>query len=204
MVLKSMVSLRIILYNMLQMRKIPRCTVEIGRGTMSVPYIVSAESSDRVKIGNYCSIGRGVILVTHPGHIPPKGLEQYRIATYPVAIIRKHGFLPRYHLPDPRNFVVIGNDVTIGVNAIVLPGVKIGDGAIVGAGSVVTGDVPPFAIVAGVPARVLRYRFSPEQIRKLLHIAWWNWDEKRIFENIDYFYGTVDVFIEKFYGKGST
>ena len=76
-----MVSLRIVLYNLLQLRKIPRCSVEMGKGTTSVPYIISSETSDRVKIGNYCSIARGVVLVAHPGHIPPKGLEEYRVAT---------------------------------------------------------------------------------------------------------------------------
>ena len=96
---------------------------------------------------------------------------------------------------------MIGSDVTIGVNAIILPGVKIGDGVIIGAGAVVTCDIPPFAVVAGVPARVLRYRYSPEQIKKLLRIAWWNWDDKKIFDNMDYFYGNVDSFIEKFHGE---
>jgi acetyltransferase-like isoleucine patch superfamily enzyme len=194
-----MVSLRFILYNMLQMRKIPRCIVEVGRGSKSVPYIIRAESTDRVKIGNYCSIARGVVLITHPGHYPPKGMEDRRVATFPVHRIRGHGFLPRYYLKEPRNFVVIGNDVTIGANAIILPGVTVGDGAIIGAGAVVAHDVPPFAVVAGVPAKVLKYRFSPEQIKKLLHIAWWNWDEKKIFDNMDYFYENVNAFIEKFY-----
>jgi len=194
-----MVSFRVILYNLLRMRKIPHCNVEMGRGTTSVPYIITSEESDRVKIGNYCSIGHGVILVVHPGHIPPKGFEEYRVATYPVARIRRHGFSRKYYLPEPRNFVVIGNDVTLGANVIVLPGVKIGDGAIVGAGAVVAADVPPYAISAGVPARVLRYRYSDEQITKLLRIAWWNWDEKKIFDNMDWFYGRIDDFIRRFY-----
>jgi len=194
-----MVSLRFVLYNLLQLRKIPRCRVEIGKFTTSVAYIISSETSDTVKIGNYCSIAHGVILIVHPGHLPPKGLEEYRVATYAVANVLRHGFLPAYHLREHRNFVVIGNDVTIGANAIILPGVKIGDGAIIGAGAVVTRDIPPFAIVAGAPARILRYRFSPEQIRKLLSIGWWNWKEKKIFDNMDYFYGKVDAFIEKFY-----
>lgn len=194
-----MVSLRVVLVNMLKMRKIPHCNVEIGRGTTSVPYIITAERTDRVKIGNYCSIGHGVILITHPGHLPPEGFEQYRVATYPVHRVRKHGFLPRYHIQEKKNFVVIGNDVTVGANAIILPGVKIGDSATIGAGSVVAKDVPPYAIVAGVPAKILRYRYSPEQIKKLLHIAWWNWDEDKIFANMDFFFGKIDDFINKFY-----
>ena len=194
-----MVSLRLVLYNLLKMRKVPTCRVEMGKGTTSVPYIISANTSDKVKIGNYCSLAHGVILITHPGHMPPKGLEDYRVATYPIARIRKHGFSPSYHLPEPRNFIFIGNDVTVGANAIILPGIKVGDGAVIGAGAVVTTNVPPYAIVAGVPAKIVRYRYSSEQIRKLLQIAWWNWDEAKIFDNMDYFYGKVDDFIEKFY-----
>jgi virginiamycin A acetyltransferase len=194
-----MVSLRVILYNLVQMRKIPTCSLQIGRGTTSVPYIIASNTSDIVKIGNYCSIGHGVILVTHPGHIPPKGMDEHRVATYPVSRVLNHGFKDEYYLHDPRNFVIIGNDVTLGANVIVLPGVKIGDGAIVGAGTVVTSDIPPFAVAAGVPAKVLRYRYSEEKIRKLVQISWWNWSEKKICDNMDYFYGKVDDFIEKFY-----
>jgi len=194
-----MVSLKLILYNMLKMRHFPRCIVEIGKYTRGIPYIIRSESSDRVTIGKCCSIAHGVILITHPGHIPPKDLEDYRVASYPVARVRNHGFLPRYYLPEKRNFVKIGNDVTLGANVIILPGVIVGDGAIIGAGAIVTKDVPPYAIVAGVPAKVLRYRHSQEQIKKLLQIAWWNWDEQKIVNNMDYFYGKVDTFIEKFY-----
>lgn len=194
-----MVSLRLIIYNMLQMRHFPRCIVKIGKNTDPPPYIAFAERTDRVTIGNYCSISRGVIVIAHPGHVPPKNYSDFRVSTYPMARVRKHGFLPSYHLPEKKNFVKIGNDVWLGANAIILPGVTIGDGAIIGAGAVVTKDVPPYAIVAGVPAKVLRYRYTKEQIRKLLKIAWWNWDEKKIFDNMDYFYGKVDIFIKKFY-----
>jgi virginiamycin A acetyltransferase len=196
---KCMVSLRVILYNLLQLRHPPKCGVEIGKYTTTVPHIISAERTDKAVIGKYCSIAHGVILITHPGHLPPKGLEDYRVASYPMSRVKRHGFLARYWLAEKRNFVKIGNDVTIGANAIILPGVTIGDGAIVGAGSIVTKDVPSYAIVAGVPAKVLRFRFNDEQTKKLLQIAWWNWDEQKIYDNMDYFYGKVDVFIEKFY-----
>lgn len=194
-----MVSLRLLLYNMLKMRKSPKCSVDIGKYTRGVPYIINAEVTDRVTIGKFCSIAHGTILITHPGHLPPKDREDYRVATFPMARVRRHGFPPSYHLIEKRNFVKVGNDVVIGANAVILPGVTIGDGAIIGVGAIVTKDVPPYAIVAGVPAKVLRYRYSDEQIRKLLTIAWWNWDERKIFDNMDYFYGKVDAFIEKFY-----
>lgn len=80
--------------------------------------------------------------------------------------------------------MVIGNDVWIGVNACVLSGVRIGDGAVVGACSVVTRDVPPYAIVAGNPARLVRKRFDDETIEELLKIKWWDWDIERIKENL--------------------
>lgn len=76
--------------------------------------------------------------------------------------------------------IVIGNDVWIGANAVVLSGVQIGDGAIVGAGAVVTKNIPPYAIVGGNPARVLRYRFEPPMVEALLQLGWWNWPLEQI------------------------
>ncbi|HBC91808.1 MAG TPA: antibiotic acetyltransferase [Pelotomaculum sp.] len=96
---------------------------------------------------------------------------------------------------------IIGNDVIIGVNALVISGVKIGDGAVVGAGSVVTKDVPPYAIVAGIPAKIIRYRFSEKQIKALLRIRWWDWSIEEIKEFKEYFYAGVDTFISKAFEK---
>ncbi len=84
--------------------------------------------------------------------------------------------------------VTIGNDVWIGANVILLPGVTIGDGAVIAAGAVVTKDVEPYAVAGGVPARIIKYRFSEEKIRLLEEIRWWEWPEEEIERNIELFY----------------
>jgi serine acetyltransferase len=98
--------------------------------------------------------------------------------------------------------VIIGNDVWVGAGAIILSGVTIGDGAIVGDGSVVARDVPPYSTLAGIPAKIIKSRFSDDQIKKLLQIAWWNWSKEKISANLDYFYGDVETFISKFWKDG--
>lgn len=84
--------------------------------------------------------------------------------------------------------IIIGNDVWIGANVVILPGVTIGDGAVLAAGAVITKDVAPYAIVGGVPAKLLQYRFSKDKIDMLLKIKWWEWSEERIMENLELFY----------------
>ncbi len=79
---------------------------------------------------------------------------------------------------------VLGNDVWIGYDVLVMPGVKIGDGAIVAARSVVTSDVPPYAIVGGNPAKIIRMRFSVEVVNELLSIRWWDWSAEKITQNL--------------------
>ena len=93
--------------------------------------------------------------------------------------------------------VKIGNDVWIGANVIILPGVTIGDGAVLAAGAVVTKDVEPYAIVGGVPAKRIRYRFTKEIIDAFMKIKWWNWSVDKIEENIELFY-QPEKFCEKF------
>ena len=88
----------------------------------------------------------------------------------------------------PRTKLVIGNDVWIGHNAIILPSVSnIGDGAVIGAGSVVTKDVPPFAVVAGNPAKIILYRFSEEKIREIMKSPWWGKDINELKNEFDSF-----------------
>lgn len=91
---------------------------------------------------------------------------------------------------------VIGNDVWIGTRTMLIGGIHVGDGAIIGAGSIVTKDVPPYAVVAGNPARIIRYRFDEDKIQKLEKIKWWERDEAWVIENTGLFWD-VDEFINK-------
>lgn len=85
---------------------------------------------------------------------------------------------------DNKGDIVVGNDVWIGYEAVILSGVTIGDGAVIGARAVVTKDVPPYTIVGGVPAKPIKKRFSEENIKKLQSIRWWDWPKEKIAENI--------------------
>ena len=94
--------------------------------------------------------------------------------------------------------VIIENDVWIGANSVIMPGVKIGNGAIIGANAVVTKDVPDYAIVGGVPAKIIKYRFDEKTISSLLELKWWNLDKASIKENIELFQGKFDnQYLEK-------
>ncbi|RED57575.1 acetyltransferase-like isoleucine patch superfamily enzyme [Cohnella lupini] len=102
------------------------------------------------------------------------------------------GFISRDHVVPAEEVTdneksSIGHDVWIGTNVVILPGVKIGNGAIIGAGAVVTKDIPDYTVAVGVPARVIRYRFSSEEIEKLNRIQWWNWPEEQINEHAKLF-----------------
>ena len=139
------------------------------------------------KIGKYCSIARQVII----------GVSNHNynwVTTSPVITSKLYGFI-KDDVEEPQKAApVIGNDVWIGMNSIIMRGVTIGNGAIIAAGSVVTKDIEPYSVVAGVPARHLRYRFDKAQIQELEKIQWWNWDEQKIKENVNLFYD-IDKFI---------
>lgn len=118
-------------------------------------------------IGKFSSIGYGVMIGTHehPTHM---------LATSPFLYGSKNILGNPQHYDDLSTPAVIGSDVWIGAHAVVRMGVKVGDGAIVGAGAVVTHDVPPYAIVTGIPARLLRYRAGAESIARLMEWKWWD------------------------------
>src|SRR5690606_28719524 len=127
---------------------------------------------DKLIIGKFCAIARGVRFIMNGANHKMSG-----ISTYPFQIF---GGGWEQHMPAMEEFpykgdTVVGNDVWIGFEALIMPGVKIGNGAIIAARSVVVNDVPPYTIIGGNPARVIRERFSPETANELEAIAWWNW-----------------------------
>lgn len=142
-------------------------------------------------IGSYCSIAKNVSITgwNHPYHY---------ITTSPIAYHPTRGFVNKEELDqsfyDKNKKVIIGNDVWIGDNVTILPSVKIGNGSIVGAGSVVTKDVPDYAIVVGVPAKVVKYRFTEDEIKILQKIKWWEWSEEEIRKKIDLFRNSPEFF----------
>ena len=129
-------------------------------------------------VGRYCSIGPGT-LIGGLGVHPSKWLSSHPVFFSTKGQSGKNTFADRDYIDElPR--VTIGSDVWVGARAIVLDGLKIGDGAIIGAGAVVTKDVEPYAIVGGVPAKKIRMRFDVATVSMLLEIRWWNWPTDRL------------------------
>jgi len=138
---------------------------------------------DRLVIGKFCSIACGAkFLFNSANH------TFHSLSTYPFPIFYEQWGLDRRDVAgawDNKGDIVVGNDVWIGYEAVILAGATIGDGAVIGARAVVTGDVPPYTIVGGVPARPIRKRFSEETISALLALKWWDWPRERIARKIE-------------------
>lgn len=138
---------------------------------------------DRLVIGRFCALAEGVRFVMNGANHALSGFS-----TYPFDIFGhgwEKGFDTAALRHESRGDTVIGNDVWIGMDAVILPGVRIGDGAIVAARSVVSHDVPAYAVAAGDPAKVAKMRFDPATVRRLLSVAWWNWPVEKITQNLD-------------------
>jgi acetyltransferase-like isoleucine patch superfamily enzyme len=164
----------------------------IGDHTYGDPRVISWEGKASLTIGKYCSISRNVIIFLEGDH------RTDWVSTFPFPILWEEAKGIPGH-PTTKGNVVIGNDVWIGFGTTILSGITIGDGAAVGASSVVNRDVPPYAIVAGNPARIVRYRFDEETIQKLLQIRWWDWPDEKVKGNIHLICSdSIDVFIKKF------
>ena len=137
---------------------------------------------DRLKIGKFCSIACGArFLFNSANH------TMGSLSTYPFPLFYEEWGLDRKNVADAwdhKGDIVIGNDVWIGYEAVILAGVTIGDGAIIGARAVVTSDVPPYTIAGGVPARTIRKRFPETIVISLLQLKWWDWPREKILRNI--------------------
>jgi acetyltransferase-like isoleucine patch superfamily enzyme len=146
---------------------------EIGKWTYGLPTVKNWGEGSTLHIGKFCSIAEGVLIFLGGEH------RVDWVTTYPFSVLWPEGKGFSGH-PRSKGNVSIGNDVWIGHGAVILSGVTIGSGAVIGACSVVSSNVSPYEIVAGNPARHLRFRFSEATIQRLCHLAWWDWPESRI------------------------
>ncbi len=151
---------------------------EIGDHTYGLPKLIDSQYA-RLRIGRFCSIGPNVTMVfgNHRTDL---------VTTYPFKTL-SHLWPTAAEGEDDhetRGDIVIGNDVWIGANCLILSGAEIGSGAVVAGAAVVRGTVPPYAIVAGNPARIVRRRFDPPTIERLLRAAWWDWDDELLRERL--------------------
>jgi len=175
---------------------------EIGENTNIVESVFDDYSYDAgnvqiiyAEIGKFCSIASHVRI--NPGNHPKERVTQhhctYRRKQYNFDVCDEEGFFNWR-----RNFkCIIGNDVWIGHAAIIMPGINIGDGAIIGSGAVVTKDIGPYEIAVGIPAKSIKKRFDDNIINKLLKIKWWDWDREKLEKAFQDFYD-INIFLKKY------
>lgn len=146
---------------------------QIGEYTYGTPIVQTWGVDGRLFIGRYCSIAGGVKIFLGGNH------RSDFVTTYPFNAIRPAAGHIVGH-PSTKGDVRIGNDVWLAQDCVIYSGVTIGDGAIVGGNAIVSRDVPPYAMVAGNPANIIKYRFSETQIAELLKYCWWDWHSNEI------------------------
>lgn len=165
------------------LRVFPMDTVNVGKKTYGKLLVFNDVSERKLQIGSYCSIADNVTFLLGIDH------KTTRVSTYPF----KQMLIDR-HTYDAisKGDIVVGDDVWIGYGATIMSGVHIGQGAIVAAGAVVTKDVSPYAIVGGVPAKVIKYRFEPEMVNELLKLDYSQLTDEMIREHADELYKDVN------------
>lgn len=156
--------------------------VSVGKKTYGYFSVLTFKSDSKLKIGSYCSIAPDVTFILRSDH------DYHNISTYPFKVMCMGEKIEATSKGD----IVVDDDVWIGYRAIILSGVHIGQGAVVAAGAIVSKDVPPYAIVAGNPARIVKYRFNEEIIEKLLEIDYEKVNEKLIGEHISELYKKLE------------
>lgn len=166
-------------------------TCEIGRYS----YFKPGTNISNAIIGSFCHIGTNCI-IGQGGHNPEN------VTSYPLNyhFSKKINDCSKDKTADLKRIskkAIIGNDVYIGEGVVVFSGVKIGNGAIVASKALITKDVPDYAIVGGIPAKVLRMRFPDDQIETLKNIKWWNWSDQKILEKIDLLESNIDTFLKE-------
>jgi acetyltransferase-like isoleucine patch superfamily enzyme len=163
--------------------KIYRFSKIVNSSVGDYSYIAPRTNLVYARIGKFCSIGANCLI-----GLPSHSIKN--ISTSPIFTSKNNALNLIWNKENTYleySNVEIGNDVWIGSNAIIMGGIKIGNGAVVGAGAVVTKDIPDYAIVGGVPAKVLKMRFTQDVIEKLLSIKWWDSEENELKKNIKYF-----------------
>jgi len=166
----------------------------MGKHTYGVPEIHHYQGSEgRVFIGNYCSISPGVVFIT--GGIHPLNW----VSTFPFRVMWNLPGQLEDGTPATWGDIHVGSDVWIGTDAMIMSGVTIGHGALIAARSVVTHDIPPYALAGGIPPRPIRTRFPQDVIDRLLEIKWWDWSEEEISKAIPYLSSNrIDEFLTLF------
>jgi virginiamycin A acetyltransferase len=144
-----------------------------------------------LQIGSHCSFGLRISLLFNRNH------DHMSLTTSTMPQLSDRPWVTKQ-----KGQIVFGHDVWVGNSVIVLPGVRIGSGAIIGAGSVISSDIPPYAVAVGNPSKIIRYRYTQEQIEKLLQIRWWTWSDEALEAERSCFSRPVEEFIARFWKNG--
>lgn len=165
-----------------------------GLGTYDNGAKVWRWSKAPLVIGRYCSIAHNVNFLMDEGFHSMSQITNYPFINN-LTTDTEANKITKSRLQ--KEGITVGNDVWIGINAVIMPGVKIGNGVTIAAGSVVNRDVPDYALVAGIPAKLVKMKHSDETIKKLQEIQWWEWSEKKINDNKADFYLDIEEFLKK-------
>lgn len=168
---------QIIFTNQIEQYK-PYTQFSFGDYTYGTPHIYPYNDKTKLNVGKFCSFSEKVTIILGGEH------RTDWVTTYPFPDIFLNASSFKGH-PKSKGDIVIGHDVWVGYGATILSGVTIGNGAVIGAESVVTKDVPPYAIVGGNPAKIIKYRFPWEVIDDLQKIAWWDWPPEKIVGSLE-------------------